>query len=92
MYRSRKGNYQNYRSRSPYQGRESLYSIPFIGSYLYRHDKIQDDFKRHQDYQRHTGQEYAYPTSGFGAQAYQQAGQFATDVFRQVGTQYRRMV
>lgn len=94
MYRSRKGNHPSSRRvHSPVTlSREQYYALPFVGSYIYRYDKIQDDLKRHRDYQRHTGREYAYPTSGFGAQAYSEAGQFATDIFRQVGQQYRRMV
>lgn len=89
-YQKRQGNYQNYRSRAP--TRQTLYALPFVGSYLYRYDKMQDDLRRHEDYRRNTGQDYAYASSGYGAQAYSEAGQLSTDAFRRVGTQYRRMV
>lgn len=70
---------------------EWAYALPFVGSYLYRYDRMKDNFQRDKDFKRHTGRDYAYGTDGYGAQAFAQAGQIMTDAFRMVGGQYSRM-
>lgn len=70
---------------------EWAYALPFVGSYINRYDRMKDNFKRDADFKRNTGKDYAYSTDGYGAQAFTQAGQIATDAFRMVGRQYSRM-
>lgn len=68
------------------------YSIPILGDYLYRIDQVNDNLKREADYYKNTGRDYAYPSSGYGAQAYHNAGAIASDAMRMVGGQYKSMV
>lgn len=72
--------------------RSDLYSVPVLGDYLYRADRIADLQKMDADYRRNTGRTYAYRTDSYGAKASHDAGRFVNDAMRLVGRQYRRLV